>query len=68
MFFPHIIHNLNILVTKRDFHYSLPYIQKRDFSIALTEKEKRDLMYPWLPWLYCYLSWAVDVIKVLGEK
>lgn len=32
------------------------------------EGKKKDLMYPWLPWLYCYLAWAVDVIKVLGEK
>lgn len=38
--------------------------------MALTRKMKKDmaLVYPWLPPLYCCLSWAADAIKELGEK
>lgn len=68
--FPHIIHNLEEPERKKE--PPTTSIQKRDFSIALAgkRKKKRDLalVYPWLPWLYCCLSWAGDAIKVLGEK
>ncbi len=37
-------------------------------SIGREEKKNVALMYPWLPWFYCCLSWAADAIKVLGEK
>ena len=66
--FPHIIHNLEQPGRSKRLR---PLKFKRGiFSIALAGRKKRDaaLMYPWLPWLYCCLSWAADAIKVLGEK
>lgn len=48
-------------------------ISKEEFFNSISREGKRKvrdvaLVYPWLPWLYCCLSWAADAINVLGEK